>query len=112
RDAEVEGEDLLLREPMLEAERDHRLAELARGRSAPARQDLYDLLRDGGSPLHHPPRAEVVAGGTGDGDGIDPGVMEEPRVLRGQGGAHEHVRKMVGVDGPAALAGGGKGLAQ
>ena len=75
-------------------------------------QHLDRLLRERGSALDHPARADVVPEGAHDREGIDPRVMEEARVLRGQGGAHERIGKAVGVDAAAALPLRGKRLAQ
>ena len=71
RHAQVEGEDLALAQPVLEPQREHHLAQLARGRALAAGEDLHRLLGDGRAALDHPPRAQVVPGGARDGQRVD-----------------------------------------
>jgi hypothetical protein len=112
RDVQVQGEDLALRELVLHAQGEQRFAQLARRGAIAVDEHLDRLLRERRSAFDHPARADVVPEGAGQGEGVDPRVVEEARVLRGQGGPHERVREPVGREATAALAFGGERLAQ
>ena len=112
RDVQVQGQDLALRELVLDAQGEQRFAQLAPRGAIAVDEHLDRLLRQRRSAFDHPAGAHVVPEGPHEREGVDPRVMEEARVLRGQGGLHERVGKAVGIDEAAALAFGGERLPQ
>ncbi len=89
---------------MLQAQGQRHLPQLARGRARAGDQELHRLLGDRRSTLHHPLRAEVAPERARDGRRIDTGMAEEPRILGGEGGAHEVLREAGRIHAPIALA--------
>src|SRR5262249_2064310 len=101
---QVEVEDLLLREPLLDAAREHHLADLARvGALGREQQALHHLLRDRARALDLAAREQVLPRGARDAREVDSLVLEERPVLR----RHERVDHVFGYvgerDQPAPL---------
>ncbi|GBC87787.1 hypothetical protein HRbin12_01805 [bacterium HR12] len=102
---QVPGEDLVLRELLLELDRQEHLAHLLPegsgrhhvdlltglgiGLVGPGVDVLHQLLGDGGAALHGLPHHQVRPGGPQDPDRVEPGVLVEVLVLGGDHGLAE-----------------------
>ena len=96
---EIALEDLLLRELLLDLDRQDRLFELA-GQRPLARQihRLHVLLGDRGPALRRPLAPDIRPEGAQRADRIDGGVIEEVPILRREDGVDHHRRHLVERD--------------
>ena len=125
RKVQVQGEDLALRQAMLEPHGNHGLAKL-RGKPAPHRfgpaaralvhlpceQQLRDLLTDRRSALGKTAPANVVDGRARDGDRVDSGMVPEPAIFGRQRRVDESLRQLVREEPHRAAAVRASGLIQ
>ena len=101
---EVHREDLVLRELVLDLDRQEDLVDLPGPRLLGRQEDrARELLRERGGALRHPARRDVAQGGAADADEVDAAVVVEPRVLGGEERLDHHVRDVRALDEHAAL---------
>ena len=82
---EVDGQDLLLREPALDDQRQNRFVDLGRELAAGAIEDQLDgLLGDGAAALHDPPMRQVADQSADDATHVHTAVLEKPAVFGGE----------------------------
>ena len=113
RDVQVQGQDLALGEPVLDAQGEQRFAQLARRGAVAVDEHLDRLLGQRRSAFDHPARADVVPEGAHQGEGIDP--RDDGRSARPpRPGWRARARRAAGRRSmrAAALAFGGQRLAQ
>ena len=89
---QVVGKDCVLREPVLEAQRVHRLLQLAGERIAPPTEsEFHQLLTDGRAALGDSPSLQVGDRGPAERDRVDAQVRSEALVLGGERGRRQAV---------------------
>src|SRR2546422_9186369 len=101
----VHGQDLILREPLLEGHRKHHLVDLALDRLLRRQElDLHQLLRDGAAALVQTAGGDVDPQGSQRRADIDAAVVVEVAVLGRQRRAGASVARLVSADvcGPRA----------
>ena len=109
REVQIEREDLVLRQPMFEPQRDDRLIDLGRppaprpGPGLTRQQQLGDLLRDRRSALDDAPALQIVHGRAHERDRIEPDMRAEAHVFGRERRERQRPRQLAGRDRLAAL---------
>ena len=103
---EVQLQDVAFAEAHLQPQRQHQFLELASPCALGAQEQvLGELLRQRRAALRDPPLAQVGEGRTHHAGGIEPPVLEEASVLRGNYRidemAREKIDRHIGIAGPA-----------
>src|SRR5207245_5878654 len=95
----VEGEDLVLGERLLDLQRQDHLLELAADRLLRLQEERAgELLRDGAGPLGLPEPDDVRYDRAGDAAEVNPHVLVEARVFRGDQRVEESLRDLIEAD--------------